>query len=140
LLAALIALFSFAFMQLAVAAYACPASAAEEAPRLVATAGEHAGMPGCEGMVDLEQAALCHSHSQVGNQSLGVGVPVLLGDVARVQVGPEMRRGVADLNGEGEVACGVVIMRSGKNALETIAAVKTRLEQLKPSLPPPPPH
>jgi Cu(I)/Ag(I) efflux system membrane protein CusA/SilA len=63
------------------------------------------------------------------------GVPVRLGDVARIQLGPEIRRGVADLNGEGEVAGGVVIMRSGKNALETIAAVKTRIEQLKPSLP-----
>jgi Cu(I)/Ag(I) efflux system membrane protein CusA/SilA len=64
------------------------------------------------------------------------GVPVTLNDVARVQIGPEMRRGIAELNGEGEVAGGVVIMRSGKNALETIAAVKTKLESLKPSLPP----
>ncbi len=64
------------------------------------------------------------------------GVPVRLGDVAHVQVGPEMRRGITDLNGEGEVAGGVIIMRSGKNALETINAVKTRLAQLKASLPP----
>jgi Cu(I)/Ag(I) efflux system membrane protein CusA/SilA len=63
------------------------------------------------------------------------GVPVQLGDVATVQVGPEMRRGVAELNGEGEVAGGVVILRSGKNARETIAAVKTKLEELKHSLP-----
>ena len=49
------------------------------------------------------------------------GVSVRLGDVARVQVGPEMRRGIAELNGEGEVAGGVIVMRSGKNALETIA-------------------
>jgi Cu(I)/Ag(I) efflux system membrane protein CusA/SilA len=63
------------------------------------------------------------------------GVPVRLGDVARVQVGPEMRRGIADLNGEGEVAGGVIVMRSGKNALETIDAVKAKLEKLKPSLP-----
>lgn len=42
------------------------------------------------------------------------GVPVYLGDVARVQIGPEMRRGIAELNGEGEVAGGVVILRSGK--------------------------
>src|SRR5690242_3013547 len=46
------------------------------------------------------------------------GVPVRLGDVARIQIGPEMRRGIAELNGEGEVAGGVIIMRSGKNALE----------------------
>ena len=64
------------------------------------------------------------------------GVPVRLGDVARIQMGPEIRRGIADLNGEGEVAGGVIVMRSGKNALETIAAVKAKLETLKPSLPP----
>jgi Cu(I)/Ag(I) efflux system membrane protein CusA/SilA len=63
------------------------------------------------------------------------GVPVRLGDVAQIQVGPEMRRGITDLNGEGEVAGGVIIMRSGKNALETINAVKTKLAQLKTSLP-----
>ena len=64
------------------------------------------------------------------------GVSVRLGDVARIQVGPEMRRGIAELNGEGEVAGGVIVMRSGKNALETIDAVKTKLEKLKPGLPP----
>src|SRR5690348_16647022 len=64
------------------------------------------------------------------------GVPVRLGDVARVQIGPEMRRGIAELNGEGEVAGGVIVMRSGKNALETIEAVKAKLEALKSSLPP----
>ncbi len=63
------------------------------------------------------------------------GVPVRLGDVARVQVGPEMRRGIAELNGEGEVAGGIIVMRSGKNALETIDAVKAKLEKLKASLP-----
>ena len=64
------------------------------------------------------------------------GVSVRLGDVARLQIGPEMRRGIAELNGEGEVAGGVIVMRSGKNALETIDAVKAKLEKLKPSLPP----
>src|SRR5947199_1479363 len=63
------------------------------------------------------------------------GIPVRLGDVAHVQVGPEMRRGITDLNGEGEVAGGVIIMRSGKNALETINAVKAKLAQLQASLP-----
>ncbi|MQA37057.1 efflux RND transporter permease subunit [Rugamonas aquatica] len=63
------------------------------------------------------------------------GVSVLLGDVARIQLGPEMRRGIADLNGEGEVAGGVIVMRSGKNALETIEAVKAKLAKLKSSLP-----
>jgi Cu(I)/Ag(I) efflux system membrane protein CusA/SilA len=63
------------------------------------------------------------------------GVPVTLGEVARVQLGPEMRRGIAELNGEGEVAGGVVVMRSGKNALATIEAVKAKLQALKASLP-----
>ncbi len=62
--------------------------------------------------------------------------PVLLRDVATVQVGPEMRRGIAELNGEGEVAGGVVVMRSGKNARTTIEAVKAKLMLLKPGLPP----
>ncbi len=62
--------------------------------------------------------------------------PVLLRDVASVQIGPEMRRGIAELDGEGEVAGGVVVMRSGKNARTTIEAVKARIEALKPSLPP----
>jgi Cu(I)/Ag(I) efflux system membrane protein CusA/SilA len=63
------------------------------------------------------------------------GTPVLLRDVATVRLGPEMRRGIAELNGEGEVAGGVVVMRSGKNALETIAAVKAKLATLQGSLP-----
>ncbi|HZE60192.1 MAG TPA: efflux RND transporter permease subunit, partial [Burkholderiales bacterium] len=63
------------------------------------------------------------------------GVSVRLGDVARIQVGPEMRRGIAELNGEGEVAGGIIVMRSGKNALETIDAVKKKLQTLKSSLP-----
>ena len=63
------------------------------------------------------------------------GVPVTLGDIARIQIGPEIRRGIAELNGEGEVAGGVIILRSGKNARETINAVKERLAALKASLP-----
>jgi len=64
------------------------------------------------------------------------GVSVRLGDVGRIQVGPEMRRGIAELNGEGEVAGGIIVMRSDKNALETIDAVKAKIEKLKPGLPP----
>ncbi|MEO8313331.1 MAG: efflux RND transporter permease subunit [Pseudomonadota bacterium] len=68
--------------------------------------------------------------------SLGAdGVAVRLGDVAHIQLGPEMRRGIAELNGEGEVAGGVVILRSGKNARTAIAAVQAKLAQLRPSLP-----
>ncbi|MGH8443176.1 MAG: efflux RND transporter permease subunit [Nevskiaceae bacterium] len=63
------------------------------------------------------------------------GTPILLKDVAWVQRGPEIRRGVAELNGEGDVVGGVIVMRSGKNALETIDAVKAKLEQLKSGLP-----
>ena len=64
------------------------------------------------------------------------GVPIRLGDVATIQIGPEMRRGVAELNGQGEVAGGVVILRSGKNARATIAVVKDKLVELRKSLPP----
>ncbi|MFL6648545.1 MAG: efflux RND transporter permease subunit, partial [Sulfurifustaceae bacterium] len=67
---------------------------------------------------------------------LAAGVPITLGDVANVQFGPEMRRGIAELNGEGEVAGGIVILRSGKNARATIASVKAKLAELKQSLPP----
>ncbi|RRV10968.1 efflux RND transporter permease subunit [Stutzerimonas xanthomarina] len=63
------------------------------------------------------------------------GVPVTLGDVAHIQLGPEMRRGIAELDGEGETVGGVVILRSGKNARETLAAVHAKLEELKSSLP-----
>ncbi len=63
------------------------------------------------------------------------GVSVRLGDVARLQIGPEMRRGISELDGEGEATGGVIVMRSGKNALETIAAVKEKLKTLQASLP-----
>jgi Cu(I)/Ag(I) efflux system membrane protein CusA/SilA len=63
------------------------------------------------------------------------GVPVTLGEVATIQLGPEMRRGITELDGEGETVGGVVILRSGKNARETIAAVKAKLDELKKSLP-----
>jgi Cu(I)/Ag(I) efflux system membrane protein CusA/SilA len=63
------------------------------------------------------------------------GTPVLLKDVARIALGPEMRRGIAELDGEGEVVGGIVVLRSGKNAWETIRAVKAKIEQLKPGLP-----
>ncbi len=63
------------------------------------------------------------------------GVPVMLSDVADVRIGPEIRRGVAELNGEGEVAGGIIVMRYGENALETLRAVKIRLQALKQTLP-----
>jgi Cu(I)/Ag(I) efflux system membrane protein CusA/SilA len=64
-----------------------------------------------------------------------LGVSVRLGDVARVQIGPEMRRGIGELNGEGEAAGGLIVMRSGKNALQTIKAVKAKLAELQSGLP-----
>ncbi|NML16958.1 efflux RND transporter permease subunit [Azohydromonas caseinilytica] len=63
------------------------------------------------------------------------GVPVRLADVATLQVGPEMRRGIAELDGEGEVTGGIVVLRSGRNAQETIHAVKAKLAELQKSLP-----
>ncbi|MEQ1802829.1 MAG: CusA/CzcA family heavy metal efflux RND transporter [Gammaproteobacteria bacterium] len=66
----------------------------------------------------------------------GAGTPVLLRDVAWVQTGPEIRRGIAELDGEGEVVGGIVVMRFGQNALATLRAVKARIGELRHSLPP----
>jgi len=63
------------------------------------------------------------------------GTPILLKDVAEIRLGPQMRRGIAELDGEGEVVGGVVVMRYGENALKTIDAVKEKLEELKNGLP-----
>ena len=74
----------------------------------------------------------------LANIPLGVdekGTPIVIRDVADVRIGPQMRRGVVELNGEGEVVGGVVVMRWGENASKTIGAVKARLDTLKASLP-----
>lgn len=63
------------------------------------------------------------------------GVPILLGNVAEIRLGPQLRRGIAELNGEGEVVGGIVVMRWGENAMKTISAVKKKLSELKKSLP-----
>jgi len=63
------------------------------------------------------------------------GTPVRLDDVAEIRLGPQMRRGIADLDGEGEVVGGIVVMRYGENARATIDGVKAKLEALKPGLP-----
>ena len=63
------------------------------------------------------------------------GIPILISNVADVHIGPEMRRGIAELNGEGEVVGGIVVMRFGENALATIERVKQKLEDLKSGLP-----
>jgi Cu(I)/Ag(I) efflux system membrane protein CusA/SilA len=63
------------------------------------------------------------------------GTPIRLEDVAEIRLGPQMRRGIAELNGEGEVVGGIIVMRSGENARKTIAAVKEKLSELKKGLP-----
>ncbi len=63
------------------------------------------------------------------------GTPVLIRDVARVELGPDIRRGIADLNGEGDTVGGIVVMRYGENALEVIDRVKEKLREIAPSLP-----
>jgi Cu(I)/Ag(I) efflux system membrane protein CusA/SilA len=78
------------------------------------------------------------SEADLGNVPLGVnpnGTPLLLRDVADIGTGPQMRRGIADLDGEGEVVGGIIVMRYGENAQETIDAVKARLARLEASLP-----
>jgi len=80
-----------------------------------------------------------HSLDDLKDIPLGVsklGTPILLKDVAAVQFGPEPRRGVTDLNGEGEAVGGIVVMCYGQNALTTIGALKAKLTELKASLPP----
>ena len=65
----------------------------------------------------------------------GRGTPILVRDIARVQLGPEQRRGVAELDGKGQTVGGMVIMRAGENALGVIERVKARLAEIRPSLP-----
>jgi len=66
----------------------------------------------------------------------GNGTPILVRNIAHVQVGPELRRGLAEWNGQGETVGGIILMRNGENALKTIHAVKAKLAQLKAGLPP----
>ena len=64
------------------------------------------------------------------------GVPVLIRDVGTVTLGPDIRRGVADLDGQGEVVSGIVVIRQNENALRVIDRVKAKLREIEPSLPP----
>jgi len=79
-----------------------------------------------QGIDDLSQIPLGVSSS---------GTPVVLADLSEIRLGPQMRRGIAELNGEGEVVGGVIIMRWGENASKTIDAVKERLDELSKGLP-----
>ncbi|WHZ16496.1 MAG: Copper/silver efflux RND transporter, transmembrane protein CusA [Nitrospira sp.] len=65
----------------------------------------------------------------------GRGTPILIRDIAHVQVGPDQRRGIAELDGKGQTVGGIVIMRAGENALAVIERIKTRLEEITPALP-----
>ncbi|ACV27021.1 efflux RND transporter permease subunit [Kangiella koreensis] len=78
------------------------------------------------------------NQQDIGNIPLGVneqGTPLLLKDIADISIGPQMRRGIAELNGEGETVGGIIVMRYGENAQQTINSVKEKLTQLKSSLP-----
>ncbi len=78
------------------------------------------------------------SIADIENMPLGTdnrGTPVLVRDVGSVRLGPEMRRGVADLDGEGDVVGGIVVMRFGENALNVINRVKERIREIQPALP-----
>jgi Cu(I)/Ag(I) efflux system membrane protein CusA/SilA len=66
----------------------------------------------------------------------GQGTPILVRDVGRVSLGPDIRRGVVDLDGQGDTVGGIVIMRSGENALNVIGRVKEKIDAIRPSLPP----
>ena len=81
-----------------------------------------------------------HTLADLENIPLGTnpqsGTPVLVRNVGQVALGPDIRRGIADLNGEGEVVGGVVVIRQGENALHVIERVKEKIEAIKPSLPP----
>ena len=82
--------------------------------------------------------AYAKTPEDIGSSPIKVvsGTPVRVRDVGRVSIGPELRRGLAELDGRGEVAGGIVVMRYGENALRVIDAVKKRIDELRPTLPP----
>jgi Cu(I)/Ag(I) efflux system membrane protein CusA/SilA len=108
-----------------------------EARYMIRVAGYLAGVD------DLRNVPLSPPEAQRSGMGMGTGpgnplttrVALRLADIADVRLGPEMREGIAELDGQGEVAGGIVLMRPGGNALETIAAVKERLAELEKSLP-----
>ncbi|HEY2933735.1 MAG TPA: efflux RND transporter permease subunit [Acidobacteriota bacterium] len=79
------------------------------------------------------------SQADIENLTVGMdtgGTPVYVKNVARVELGPEMRRGIADYNGQGEVTGGIVVVRFGQNVMDVIERVKAKLQEVQPSLPP----
>ena len=85
------------------------------------------GLGSARSTADLEQTLI---------DSAPDGTPIRINDVARVSLGSDFRRGVADLDGQGEAVSGIVVMRQGENALDVIDRVKARIRQVEPSLPP----
>ena len=110
------------------------------AARIRAASAERGGslMEIAEGELSLRGIGFIRELEDLAGVPLGVlrdGVPVLLGDVAEIRFGTGPRQGIAELDGEGEVVGGIVVMRDGGNAREVIAAVQARLDALRPSLP-----
>ncbi|HEU4950687.1 MAG TPA: efflux RND transporter permease subunit [Holophagaceae bacterium] len=122
----------------ALAAYGLPFSAVVEAVRRSndESAGRLVDLSGREYMV--RGLGYLRSASDLENAVLKArdGTPVRLGQVARVTLGPALRRGVADLDGQGDAVGGIVVMRQGENALAVIQRVKAKLKELAPGLPP----
>lgn len=122
----------------ALAAYRLPLSLVTEAIRLSNQESGASVIEMAEAEYLLRATGFIKSVDDLGLISLGTdaqGTPLLLRDVATVREGPQMRRGVAELNGEGEVVGGIVVMRAGGNARDTIAGVRQRLQEIRTSLP-----
>jgi Cu(I)/Ag(I) efflux system membrane protein CusA/SilA len=120
------------------AAYGIPIDAVAQAIKLSnnETGGRLIEFSGMEYMVRVKGYARTVSDFEtIPVKTAASGLPVLLKDIARVQEGPEIRRGVSDLDGLGDTVGGIVVMRHGENALNVINAVKDKLESIKPSLP-----
>jgi Cu(I)/Ag(I) efflux system membrane protein CusA/SilA len=115
-------------------------------PSMIALAVRQSNLESGASVIEMAEAeymlratGFIRSLAELEQTPLGVnsasGTPLVLADVAEVRFGPKMRRGIAELNGQGEVVGGIVVMRYGENAKATIEAVKRKLEALKPSLP-----
>ncbi|MCT7360478.1 efflux RND transporter permease subunit [Thalassolituus pacificus] len=123
----------------ALAAYKIPLSLVVNALQLSNQESGASVIEMAEAETMLRATGFIRSIADLENIPLGIdsaGVPLLLKDVATISSGPQMRRGIAELNGDGEVVGGIVVMRFGENAKATIEGVKQRLENLKSSLPP----
>ncbi len=113
----------------------------EQIKQAVQNANQEAGaaaleMSEAEYMVDVKgYLKSIHDIEQIPIGLGEQGIPILMKDVASIQLGPQIRRGIADLNGQGEVTGGIIVMRYGQNALKTIERVTTKLAALKASLP-----